>query len=162
MTNFYKKGLSLIEITLYLATISIILPTIIYFFIFSVRLMISNQLINHVDQQASQTLQVVTQIIRNADRVNWPLLGDSSSSLSVVVFNDSSTSTLLIELDSGKIKLTEGINSQFLSNSQIGISGLLFSNIARGGTKGSIKIQLTAASSTYSKIFYSSASLRNH
>ena len=158
-----SKGLSLIEVILYTALIGVLLPIITYFLFFILRIMNTSVIISSVNSQASETINFINQIIRNADKITFPLLGESSSSLSLIIFKTGNvTSSITINLDSGKIKLKEGENTNYLTNSGVAVSGLLFSNVSRGGTAGSIKIQFTIATSTYSKIFYGSASLREH
>lgn len=158
-----KKGFTLIEAILYIGFVAILLPVAAYFLFFVLQIQLKNESVLVVEQEGQKVMQLVTQMIRNADKINNPLLGDSTSTLSLTVFSGSSTSVVIINFVSNTIRLTDGTSTAVaLNSSAVTPSGLLFSNTSRGGTPGSVKIQFTLVKDLYSKIFYESASLRSH
>lgn len=158
-----KKGLNLIETIIYLGFTIIILPVIFYFFNIAIQTMTKNQIIADVERSAALITQILTQTIRNADRVNLPLLGENSSTLSLIIFSGAATTTATFDLNNGKIQMKEGASAAvFLNSSDVVVSNLLFSNAGRGGTLGSIKVQFNLNKDIYSKLYYVSASLRKH
>ncbi|MEK7114866.1 MAG: hypothetical protein AAB847_00690 [Patescibacteria group bacterium] len=158
-----KKGFNLIETITYLGFTIIILPVIIYFFSNAIQTMMKNQVVADVERSASLITQILTQTIRNADRINLPLLGGSSSTLSLIIFSGAATTTAVFDLNNGKIQMQEGASAAvFLNSADVVVSNLLFFNASRGGTVGSIKVQFNLNKDIYSKLYYVSASLRKH
>lgn len=159
-----KNSFSLIESVLYVGFAAIIIPLLAYFLFSSTQLMSRNQALLEVERTANFITQTITQNLRNADTIINPLLGESSSTLSLVVFTQSgATTTMEFSLKGGQLALAEsGNGSVWLTTTSTAISGLLFSNASRGGTPGSIRLQFTVTKDSYAKIYYAGGSLRKH
>lgn len=176
MKNFYfkndnrkfPKGFTLIELLLYISISSIILLVSVFFLQTLLESRIKNQTIAEVEQQGVQTMQLITQTIRNADSIVSPGQGVSANLLSVNTYTGALNPTVF-DLSGGVIRIKEGAAAVVpLTNSRIAVSALSFFNLSRASTPGTIQIQFTLVyvNSTgrneynYSKTFTGSATLR--
>lgn len=166
--SFQKtKGFTLVEMILYVGISSFLLFSLALFFSILISARVKSQTINEVNHGGIQTMQIITQTIRNAKSINYPATSVSSSSLSVKTM-DSSLDPTLFNLASGTIRIKEGGNSYIpLTNSKIVVSSLLFQNTSASSTDGgSIDISFTVSRNnlagrdeySYSKSFKGSAS----
>ncbi len=162
-----NKGFTLIELLLYVSLLSILLFVIFNFLGLVLQGRVRNQVIAEVEQQGNQIIQIITQSIKNADLVNFPLQSTTSTSLSLQVYNSSLNPTIF-DLTSGQIRITEGTNTPIpLHNNQVVASNLFFYNLSRNSSPDLIYISFdltynsTSSRSeyTYSKTFYSSAEI---
>jgi len=161
-----KKGFTLIEVLLYVSIGGILIFLLANLIFMTMESRVKGQVINEVDGQGIQVMQLITQTIRNADSITSPTIGASGSSLSLNVTGANPTIFLL---SGNKIVISEsgGANVD-LTSSRIIASNVIFYNVSRPATSGSIKIQftLTHVNNTgrneynYSKTFYGTASLR--
>jgi len=129
---------------------------------------IKNQTIAEVEQQGMQIIQIITQTIRNAEAITAPAQGTSASSLTLDVITSVNDPTVF-DLSNGTIRIIEGAEPAIaLTNFRITASGLIFSNLSRATTPGTIRIQFTLAHANpsglneynFSKTFTGSATLR--
>lgn len=169
---FYRKvngdGFTIIELLLYLASLSIIVLGVSALLFELLNSKVKNQTIAKVEQQGLQTMQIITQTIRNSDNINLPLAGLSSSSLSLQTITALKNPTLF-DLSGSYLRITEGTGSAItLNSSGVVASGLNFQNLSKTNTPGIIRIQFTLTHLNpenkneydYTKTFISSASLR--
>lgn len=163
-----QKGNTLIELLLYIGLAALLLAGISSFFYLILRSRVKSQTVAEVEQQGAQIMQIVTQTIRNAENINSPSAGSSSSSLSLDAAGTGADPTIF-DAGSGIARIKEGSGSAVsLNNSRIQISNLDFSNLSRSGTPGNIKVRFTLTHQNpggrneydYSKTFYGTASLR--
>lgn len=163
-----NKGLTLIELLLYVSASSIILLITSLFLAALLQSRIKNQTIAEVEQQGLQVMQLITQTARNADSINSPTPGASDSSLSLNTYTALNNPTIF-DLLSGAIRIKEGSGAVVpLTNSRVAASALTFSNLSWSSTPGAIRIQFTLAhvnpdgrnEYNFSKTFYGAASLR--
>jgi type II secretory pathway pseudopilin PulG len=172
VNNIYKmqKGITLIELILYIAISSFMLLVIFLFSsqIFEAR--IKGQTIVEVEQQGDWVVQTITQAIRNSvSPVNSPTIGSSGGAL-ILTMVDGTKNPTIFALTSGLVTITENGNFVVpLTNSNIIISNLLFQNVSKPGTNGSIKFSFDATYKNlegaryeynYSKTFYGSGTIR--
>jgi type II secretory pathway pseudopilin PulG len=137
------KGFTLIELLLYVAIIGAVVFSIAGFLSLLMQSRVKNQTIAEVEQQGVQVMQIITQAGRNAGDINF---------------------TAAFDLSSGAIRE----NSIALTNSRVIASNLIFSNLSRAGTPGTVRIQFTITHVNpsgrneydYSKTFYASATIR--
>lgn len=162
------EGFTLIELLLYTSLLAIILLSVSILYSTLLTSRVKNQTIAEVDQQGTQIMQIVTQTIRNAEDVNSPSQGASASSLSLNVVDGAKDPTVL-DVSSGVFRITEGTDqSVALSNSHVTLSNVMFQNLTRTATFGTVRIQFTITyinpagrnEYNYNKTFYGSASLR--
>ena len=168
MINSNNKGFGLVELMIYISIASILLLSISSFYFTILKSRVRNNVVMEVDQQGVYLMNIITQIIRNAESINSPSTGLSNASLSLDVLETSQDPTIF-DLSSNTVRIKEGSDDHiFLTNSHIIVSNLNFTNLSKAETPGIIKIEFTinynssnpSAEYNYSKTFYSSASLR--
>ncbi len=163
-----SKGYTLIELLLYVGISAGVLLVSTFFLQALLESRIKNQTIDEVEQQGLQVIHLITQTIRNAENITAPTTGNSSSSLTLDV-SDIVDDPTIFDMASSTIQITEGSGSAIsLTNSRVTASSLLFENLSRSDTPGSIRVSfiLTHVNVSgrqeyeFSKTFYASASVR--
>ncbi len=168
--NFKKNsGYTLIELILYISLFTGMILAISIAFSTFLNSRIKNQTILEVDGEGMQVMQIITQTIRNANGVNFPIIGVNDISLSLSITNPALNPTIFT-LSGNEINITEGLNPtvSLTNTSRIIASGLLFKNLSRNLTPDTIGISFTLThinpsgrnEYNYSRTFYGSASLR--
>ncbi len=161
-------GFTLIEILLYIAISATLISIISFFVITSIQARVKNQVIAEINSEGIFVSQLISQIIRNAQNINSPVIASSASSLSLDV-NNASLSPTIFDVASSRIRVKEGAMQEInLTSSKIIVSNLTFQNLSRSNTPGLIKFAftLTYINSSgrneydFSKTFYVTASLR--
>ncbi len=165
---FQKKGFTLIELMLYVAMVALMMLFLFSFLQFLLESRIKNQVIAEVEQQALQVSQRMNQVIRNAASITSPATGANASSLVVAVLS-APLSPTTFDLNTGAIRIKEGAAgiSTNLTNSQVLASGLVFYNLSRSSTPGTIRWHFTLTYDNpdnrqeynFSKTFFGSATL---
>ena len=163
------RGVSLIELLLYISVLSVVLLSLSLFLTFLVSSRIKNQSIGDVNQQGLQVMQLVTQTIRNAKTIDFPTIGATSTSLSMTMF-DPFLSPTVFDIASGTVRITEGSNATIsLTNSHITVSSFIFQNISStSSTDRVVRISFTIDhnntngrnENSFTKSFIGSATLR--
>ncbi len=163
------RGLSLIEMLLYVAISSVILLSLSLLLSFLLGQRIKNQSISDVNQQGSQIMQLVTQTIRNSRSIDNPPVGATSSMLSMTM-PDPLLSPTVFDVVNGVVRIKEGSNDVIpLTNSHISVSSLIFQNISStSSTDRIVRISFTIDhnnangrnENSFSKSFIGSATLR--
>lgn len=163
-----NKGFTLLEVILYIGLLSIILTAIVSFSSMFVESRIKSQAIAEVEQQGLQTMQLITQTIRNAENITSPTTGSSAASLTLDVVTAGDDPTIF-DLSGNAIRIKEGVGPNVnLTSARITASNLNFQNLSRASTPGIIRVSFTLThvnpngrnEYNYSKTFYASASLR--
>lgn len=166
--NLQKRGLTLIETLVYVAIFSMFVVTMASFSdqINSARL--RSQTILEINYQGSRIVQDINSTIRNAVSINDPVITNSGTSLSVETVNPVHNPTIFT-VATGTLYMQEGTNDLIaLTNNRVEVTDLIFSNMSRVGTPGTIRIRFTLKNSDtytkpeeqYTKDFYGSASIR--
>lgn len=162
------KGFTLIELILYIGISSFILLAITLFATLMVQGRIKSEVINEVEQQGYQTMQIITQAIRNAQNISSPTSG--SAQILSLNMSDGSVDPTQFTLQNGKIYIQEASNQAInLTNNQVEAGSLNFTNLSRQNTPGIIHIEFTLShinpegknEYSFQKTFKSSASLRS-
>lgn len=167
MNKLTKTGFTLIELLLYFSIVGTLLLVLTTFFGMSVESRIKAQSISEVDQQGAYAMDQITQSIRNATSITTPIAGITSSSLALVVpFAAASPTTF--SLTGTTLQITEAaLNSVALTNSNVQVTALSFTNLTRAGTPGIVQVSITLKRVNssgrneydYQKTFTSSAEL---
>lgn len=166
--NRNYNAFSLIETFLYISITSVLILLISIFISIILQSRIKNQTIAEVEQQGIQIMRIITQTIRNAEGINSPSQGTSASSLSLDVANAVKDPTIF-DVSGNSLRITEGAGSVIrLTSSRVAVSNVVFKNLSKTGTPGTIRIEFTLTyinaesrnEYDYSKTFYGSASLR--
>jgi Tfp pilus assembly protein PilW len=168
MNVIEQKGLSLVEVVIYVGIFSIVISGITSFMLFSVQSRAKNQIVTEVEQQGMQVMNIITQAVRNGEGINSPTPGSSSGSLSIDM-PDAGVDPTVFDLSSSVIRISEaGGGAIDLTSSQVNVTNLLFENNTIPSTDDTIKIEYTleynntgdATRFDYSKTFYGSATQR--
>ena len=163
-----NKGVTLIELLLYIALSAMILLVSSVFLSLLIRSRIKNQTIAEIGQQGTQIMQLMTHAIRNADNINSPTQGSSGTTLSLET-SLGSTNPTVFQFSGGRIQMREGSGSlDNISSSRVTVSDLSFQNLSRAGTPGNIKINFTLTHNnpsgqneySFARTFTASSSLR--
>lgn len=166
--NQTKEGFTLIELLLYISLAAVILLTVSLFLSMLLNARAKNQVVAEVDQQGAQVMQLITQTIRNAEAINSPTQGNQVNSLSLDVV-DAANDPTIFDLVANTIRISEGVSVPVvLTSARIIVSNLIFYNLTRNNTQGTIRIQYTLTHINpgsrnefdYSKTYYGSATLR--
>ncbi|MBP9866457.1 MAG: prepilin-type N-terminal cleavage/methylation domain-containing protein [Candidatus Pacebacteria bacterium] len=125
-----KKGFSLVEMILYVAISSFVLLSLSLFLTSLLGSRVKNQSISDVNDQGLQVMQMITHTIRNARSVDFPVIGATSTSLSLTVV-DPLLSPTVFDIASGTIRIKEGSSDPIpLTNSHVAVSSFIFQNIS--------------------------------
>lgn len=162
------RGTSLVEIILYVGLTATILLGISSLIASTLSTRVKSQTVSEVDSQGLMAMQIITQSIRNAQAINSPIGGATSSTLSLRM-SSALIDPTIYNLATGAIRVSEGVGQPIsLTNPRVVASELIFYNYSRPGTPGIIQIRLTLTylnpqntnEYDYSKTFISSAGLR--
>lgn len=167
-TNQNNRGVTMIEIILYLA-----ISAIIFFACFSVLELINqskvkSQITLEVEYQGQILMTKILQSIRDSKKANMPLPQASGSNLSLNTYN-SSVDPTIFTFSSGNLTVKEGVGSEIpLNSSKVSISDISFSNNSTSSSYDSIRFTYTISYNNqtgrtiydYSKTFYGTASTR--
>ncbi len=163
-----QNGFTLIELILYIGLASIILLTTSAFLGTLLESRIKNTTVAEVEGQGVQVMQIMTQTVRNSENINSPSTGASSPTLSLNVI-DSGNDPTIFDLSAGTIRIKEGSDPVIsLTNSRVQVSNLVFRNLSRASTPGTIEVRFTISHINpenknvynYSKTFIGVASVR--
>lgn len=143
MRNRKQHGFTLIELLLYVGIASLVMLTITSFLMLIVNARIKNQTLTEVELQGAQTIEAITQLIRNSEDVSTPAVGTSGNTLTLTMA-DAAVDPTTIALSSGTIEITEGASpTAQLTNSRVTISNLTFTNLSRDDALDSIQVEFT-------------------
>lgn len=159
-----SKGISLVETIVYVAIFSIFVIGLAQFSTTLTKTRLHTQGVLEVNDQGSQVIKLITQILRNGSSVNAPTIGNSGSSLSIDT-GVSATNPTTFSFSDGTLYITEGAGSPIaLTNNKVVVSNLIFSNLSRVSTPNIIKISFTLTNADgrnpYSVTFDGSGALR--
>ncbi len=168
MTSQCSKGFTLVELLLYISIVSAMILSVSAFLPLLMASRVKNQTIAEIEQQGIQTMQIITQTIRNAEGITSPGTGVNASSATIDVVTTGADPTIF-DLSGGVLRITQGTESAVaLTNSRVTTSSLTFYNLSRASTPGTIRIQFTLTHNNpsgrneyeYAKTFYGTATLR--
>lgn len=161
-------GVTLVELLLYIALISVVVFSISAFMFLTLQSRIKNESIAEVEQQGLQAMQMIAQIVRNSTSLNFPIQAGSADNTSINVSVPANSPTIF-SLSSGQIMMQEGATGAIaLTNSRVDVTGLVFQNLSPSATSEILRVSFTVASKNpggrneydYSKTFFTSAQLR--
>lgn len=162
------RGVTLIELLLYVAVASGILLSITVLLSSLLEARVKNETMAEVEQQGMQALHTILQTARNAQNITTPTSGNTAGSLTLDVVSPGVDPTVF-DLSSGVLQITEGAGAPVaLTNTRVTVSGLSFSNLSYATTPGTIRATFTVTYTnttgrqeySFSKTFSGTASLR--
>lgn len=163
-----KKGFTLIELLLYITIAGAMILFVAAFLPLLMQSHAKNQAVAEVEQQGAQTMQIVTQTIRNSTAATNPSPNNTTASLTLTVPTPSNSPTVF-DLSGGVLRITEGANPPVpLTNTQVTISSLSFENLSLSSTPGTIRVIFTITYNNssgrnefnFNKTFYGSGTIR--
>lgn len=161
-------GYTLIELLLYITLAGMLLVSLTMFFGMSVDARVKTQSVTEVNQQGASAMEYIQQTVRNASSISAPAAAASASSLTVVV-PTASLSPTIFSLNGTVLQVKEGAAAAIaLTNDDVQISNLTFTNLTRSGTHGVVRISFTVSRTNtsgrneydYSKTFTTTVTIR--
>ncbi len=166
MKNYSQKftGFTLIELLLYVAIAGTSMILISLFLTTLLSSRVKSETISEVEYQGLQAINFITQKVRNAESVNFPVQGSSGNILNLsngefLFFVENET--LFLEKEGAVFNLT---------NERVLVKDILFENVGRANTPDIIRISfllsynnpLDRIEYSYERFFITSASLRSY
>ena len=161
------RGVTLIELLLYVSITAAVLLVTSTLLTIILSAQAHQQVIIEVEEQGRQTLQLVTQLARNATAITNPAVGASGASLTFTVV-DAAKSPTILTISGGQLWLQEGVAAAVpLTTSRVVASGVTIRNLSRPGTSGTVRLSFTITAAnpsgrgeyTYAKNFVASATI---
>lgn len=140
----FSKGFTLVELLLYMGIFTILLTVITTIFTQSIDTQLESQATSSVEQDGRYILAKLIYDINRASSITSPTLGNSASSLQIVVNGVTQT----YQLSSGNLTITDSNGTNNLNGFDTSISNLSFRQLGNVGGKNSIRINFTASSIT--------------
>lgn len=162
-----EKGYTLLELLLYMVIVSVLLASVTAFFGATADARFKNQTISEINDQGQSIMDYMTQTIRNATSITTPAAAASGASLTLVVPTGSLSPTVF-SLSGTTLQVKEGAAAAIaLTNNDVRITSLTFTNLTRSGTSGNVQISFTLSyvnpnshnEFDYQKTFTSSAEI---
>ena len=161
----FQKGVSLVELIIYVAILSIMFGAIVSFVGVNERIKKRNQAVSEVEVQGREAMRIIIQSIKNAQSAT--VSGSSGNFILTVVSDDVSKNPIVFDLNSGILRIKENVSVPVqLTSSRVIVSNLNFTETGWGSTKGSVKMQFDVTYSdpsgnlNYAKTFYGTANAR--
>jgi len=137
-----NRGFTLIELLIYITILSLILVSVIGFFLNMISSNIKENSYQEVQQNGRFAMTKISQEIKKAIGINIPAPGSSSSSLSLVMANPSLNPTIF-DISGSKLRITQGSSAPVeLTTDQVIVNNLQFTNLSYTGTPGTIRIEM--------------------
>jgi type II secretory pathway pseudopilin PulG len=161
-------GYTLIELLLYISLTGILLVSLAVFFGMSVDARIKTQSVTEVNQQGASAMDYLQQTVRNATSISAPAAAATAASLTVVV-PTASLSPTVFNVNGTILQVKEGAAAAIpLTNDDVQITNLTFTNLTRSGTDGAVRISFTVSRTNiggrneydYSKTFTTTVAIR--
>lgn len=161
-------GYTLIELLLYITLAGMLLVSLTVFFGMSVDARIKTQSVTEVNQQGASAMSYIQQTVRNATSISAPAAAASAASLTVVV-PTASLSPTIFNLSGSILQVKEGTAAAIaLTNDDVRVTNLTFTNLSRSGTDGVVRISFTMERTntagrneySYSKTFTTTVAIR--
>jgi Tfp pilus assembly protein PilW len=163
-----KRGYSLIELLLYVGLSATIISAVAVFFYFVSFTKTKIQTITEVENEGQMVVEIISQNIRNAQKVNLPNLGESGEVLSLQSANPNED-PIVFSLENGRIKMQKGSSLEFfLTSDRLEVTNLTFRNLSNATSRATIRAEFSIrrknptqrAEFSWQKNFYTTANLR--
>jgi type II secretory pathway pseudopilin PulG len=149
--NIKKEAFTLIETLLYVGIFSAVVFMMISIYGVIMDSRVKERTLAEVTSEGARIMQIITQTARNGTLINTPTTGNSGVILSLNVFDPTNNATLFY-LNGDNIFIKEGAAPEIVLNSnRTKVSNLMFTNLSRVGTKGTVKIEFTVSSVTFNQ-----------
>lgn len=143
-----RSGLTLVEIILFLAILSIMAGAIIGVLLDTQDARVRQHSVASLEQQGTHVLSTTTKMIRRAEKIISPPVGDTGSILVLQMAKNEEYPTIVMHSGSGIILVQKSTTSALL-NSEMFLSDMSFRNV--GGTNIWMSFTLTTDIPTLAK-----------
>lgn len=148
-----KKGFTLIEILIYTAIIGIILTSFVAFSVSIANVRNKTYVVQEVQANSRLALDIISQKIRQAVVVITPAEGGSGASLELDMPDPNPN--LIFNLSGGVLNMTEGAGpAASLTSNEVYVYNLVFTNMAQGGKRANVKIDISIRYNSASDVEY--------
>lgn len=164
-----EKGFTLIELIIYLTILSIVMSSFLYFSLAILNYRNKSRAIEEVQANERMAINLISQKIRSAKSVNFSqsVFNSHPGSLSLAM-DDIGRSPTLINLDNGKLQISEGLSQPVsITSDRIIVSDLVFFDLTGSSSIANIGFILKTnyadnqdPNFLYSNILRSAVSLR--
>lgn len=143
--SYYKliQGFTIIELTIYIALMSVLILVISRIFISSLDVQINSEAVSRVDQDGKYLLSRLQHDISQADELLIPETPGSTSASLVLRTNGINT---LYELNGNTFEITDETDSQRLNSNGTNVRDLSFQRIGNSFGNDTIQIRFTLQS----------------
>ena len=121
-----QLGITIIEMTLYIAIVALISTSLVTLYIQIIQLRTRATAIQEVNESIRLVSSKISQEIRQANKING--IGTSLSLSSIEVGRNPTT----FELNNGRIRMTVGTSAAFISSNLVDISEFTLTNLSSG------------------------------
>jgi len=157
---FYRRpGTTLVELLLFLAFFALSSGAVLAFFFSTSEQRIRQQTVMTVDQSGIQLLQILSERIRNAERVIAPAIGSSGTILTLQMPVEEDSPSIFVQ-QSGSILLVAHDTPLFLGSERVVVSQFIVRNTSSSTERQSVLVNFTLTRSialttplTYSRPF---------
>ena len=155
-----KHGFSLIEVILYIALSTALLILLSSIFVWVVNSNLTSRTARDLEAEGLRVLQTMVNAIRNGHEINFPAVGNASSTL--IIKNSSNALDITnFTLKDARIFVSEDGGSLIaITSRNVMAADLNFINVSKAGTTGAITVQFKISNRNQERKFYVSASLR--
>lgn len=161
------KGVTLVEILLYVALVSVFSLVVMAFFVVITETNSKFTVTEEVENEAINLMGTLDMYISNSTAVTGLTAGTSANNI-VLTSSIASSNPTTFRLNSGALQIQEGAAGTFtnLSSNKVTMSNLTFFNYAQNSSlRHAVRYQFTLTNTfnqkdTYTKTFYGSALLR--
>jgi type II secretory pathway pseudopilin PulG len=138
-----QHGFTLVEFMVYTALAGLVFGLMLGVYLNVFNVYAKSYVAAEVNQNARFAMDVMAGRIRNAESINSPSAGSTSSSLSLEMATSALDPTVF-DLSSGVLRIKEGASATVdLTSSEVTVSALTFSNLSYTDTPGTIRIEMT-------------------
>lgn len=143
--NANQKGVTLIELLLYMALLTILVTLISGIFSSVLDSQLEAEATSAVDQDGRYLMARLTRDMQSATAITQPAAGQQGSTLQITVNSINYTYALN---GSGNLQLTNNVGTNNLNSYGTQVSNLNFQRIGSGGTNDTIRVSFTLTSRT--------------
>lgn len=160
-TQHLKRGFTLVEIILYIATSSLLIASFAGLLILQFATTSKTQATLEVEEQAQQVLNILVEEIKQSDEINSPTTGNTSNTLVLESLHDNPQTTT-ISASGGDLTINDGSNTYSLLSNKVRVDNFSVYNITPQNGHGTVRITITlgfdtnsaSASWQYSNTYY--------
>lgn len=147
MKSNYQKGVTIVELLLYMSILAVLLTVLTSIFVSALDVQSESQATSSVEQDGNYILARLNYDIHRAQSINIPLAnGSSSASFQIVIGGISNT----YSVDGGNnLILANDVGTDSLNNYGSGVSAFSVTRLGNaGGVEDTLRINFTVASRT--------------